>query len=85
MVAKPSDVKKWQADPHPLQTEADTFGQLKKVVKDQDGKTLINKKNRHQIKTTVIPGLRGAWSINFKTKKAAFGTDWVPQGINYPI
>ncbi|TLQ03848.1 hypothetical protein FEZ51_07495 [Pediococcus stilesii] len=81
MVDKPSDVKKWQADPRPLQTKADTLNQLKKVVKDQGGKTLINKKNRHQIKTTVIPGLRGAWSINFKTKKAAFGTDWVPQGI----
>ena len=29
----------------------------------------------------VIPGLRGAWSINAKTKKAGFGNNWVPQGV----
>ena len=29
----------------------------------------------------VIPGLRGAWSIDGKTKQAAFATKWTPQGL----
>lgn len=29
----------------------------------------------------VIPGLRGTWSINPKSGKAAFGTDWVHQVV----
>ncbi len=69
------EVKMWEADPRPLQSEKDA---LKKVM-------AINKKNKDVdltgLEMVVIPGLRGAWSINHETKKPAFGNDWVPQGL----
>lgn len=77
LVDEPSDVKKWEADPRPLQKESVVVKEIEK----------INKENKEQdvslksMQTIVIPGLRGAWSIDHKTKEAAFGTDWVPQGV----
>lgn len=77
LVDTPQEVEKWSADPRPLLQEA----AVKKEV------TKINRQNTSQdvsmagLTTVVIPGLRGAWSIDHQTKEAAFGTDWVPQGV----
>ena len=77
LVSRPQDVKMWQADPRPLQSE-------KAVIKQTNKLNLKNKGQDVSLKSmelVVIPGLRGAWSINPKTKKAAFGDDWIPQGV----
>ncbi|MCY9806588.1 hypothetical protein OXT66_03360 [Lentilactobacillus senioris] len=77
LVDEPRDVPKWTADPRPLQSEAAARKQF----------TSLNRENKSKhvsfsaLKFGVIPGLRGAWSINNQTNKAAFGTDWVPQGL----
>lgn len=76
LVAAPKDVTKWEADPRPLQSKQAALDQLK-TIKQVDGKGMDPK----NVQSIVIPGLRGAWSIDHKTKKAAFSTDWVPQGV----
>jgi hypothetical protein len=78
MVDSPKDVKKWEADPRALQSDNDAERQLRNLK--QATKADYGLMKTHA--TLVIPGLRGAWSINHKTGKAAFGTDWVPQGIS---
>lgn len=69
-------VKKWQADTKPLITQTEFDQNIRKVNQDNDGKTSL--KNWSSV---VIPGLRGAWSINHQTKKPTLGKDWVPQGL----
>ncbi|GEK29423.1 hypothetical protein [Furfurilactobacillus siliginis] len=69
-------VKKWQADTKPLITQAEFDQNIRKVNQDNSGKTKL--KNWDSV---VIPGLRGAWSINHQTKKPTLGKDWVPQGL----
>ncbi|MHA3066952.1 hypothetical protein [Lacticaseibacillus saniviri] len=71
------DVKKWEADPRPLQSDAAAKKQVTQIK--QSSKAASSLVEAH--KMVVIPGLRGAWSINYKTKKVAFGNDWVPQGV----
>lgn len=66
LVSRPQDVKMWQADPRPLQSE-------KAVIKQTNKLNLKNKGQDVSLKSmelVVIPGLRGAWSINPKTKKS---------------
>lgn len=77
LVDKPSDVKKWTADPRAMESESAVRKQFKTINKEYNDKYV----SMDGLKFGVIPGLRGAWSINTKTKKAAFGTDWVPQGL----
>ena len=77
LIDQATEVPKWEADPRPLQSEAVVIGQLKKLNRNRDNKDV----NLTAAKFVVIPGLRGAWSVNHKTKKAAFGTGWVPQGL----
>lgn len=76
MVAKPEAVKRWQADPRPLQPESVVTEQLNRLYDIDNDQALAAKFN-----TVVIPGLRGAWSIKTKTGKAGFGTNWTPQGV----
>lgn len=78
-VDKASDVKKWTADPRPMQSEKTAMAIFQKSFKAN--KEVKNKNTTKGVKLTTIPGLRGAWSVNHKTKKAAFGNDWVPQGL----
>lgn len=76
MVATAQEVPKWQADTHPLVKKQEIMQLLKKVNKaNKQGDSVSD------LKAVTIPGLRGAWSIDHKTKKAAFGNDWVPQGL----
>ena len=77
LIDQATEVPKWEADPRPLQSEAVVIGQLKKLNRNRDNKDV----NLTAAKFVVIPGLRGAWSVNHKTKKVAFGTGWVPQGL----
>ncbi|KRM71170.1 hypothetical protein FC34_GL001861 [Lacticaseibacillus brantae DSM 23927] len=77
MVASSKDVKKWTADTKPLQSNAAVEKQLNRLTQA----TKADKDLMATQATIVIPGLRGAWSINHKTGKAEFGTDWVPQGV----
>jgi hypothetical protein len=76
-VDQASDVKKWEADPRPLQSQKAATKKLADITQPgKDQKDLAS-----AAKFVVIPGLRGAWSIDAKTKKAGFGNNWVPQGI----
>lgn len=72
MVPNQSSIKKWEAS-------TDSLVQEKMVLND------LQKRNKSlkgiPIKTFVIPGIRGAWSLDYQTKKASFGTNWVPQGL----
>lgn len=77
LIDKASEVPKWEADPRPLQSEKVVLNKLKKLNRDNNNKDV----SLTDGKLIVIPGLRGAWSIDHKTKKAAFGTGWVPQGL----
>ena len=77
LIDKASEVPKWEADPRPLQSEKVVLKKLKKLNRKNDNKDV----SLTDGKLIVIPGLRGAWSIDHKTKKAAFGTGWVPQGL----
>lgn len=77
LVDQPSDVKKWEADPRPLQSKSAAIKQIKAIGQSDP----LEKRAATNAKLVVIPGLRGAWSINAKTKKAGFGNNWVPQGI----
>lgn len=75
LVDSPNMVEKWKADTKALQTDRQAMNQLKaNLNKNSDI-------NLEGTKLIVIPGLRGAWSINPKTNAAAFGTNWVPQGL----
>lgn len=71
-----SQVKKWTAEQHALLTD-DQFDQMVSKYSDKKITGMTKGKNR----TVIIPGLRGGWSINHDTKKASFGTNWVPQGL----
>ncbi|MCZ2491414.1 DUF805 domain-containing protein [Dellaglioa carnosa] len=71
-----SQVKKWTAEQHALLTD-EQFNQMVSKYSDKKITGMTKGKNR----TVIIPGLRGAWSINHDTKDAAFGTNWVPQGL----
>ncbi len=77
LVDQPSDVKKWEADPRPLQSKSAAIKQIKAIGQSDP----LEKRAATNAKLVVIPGLRGAWSINAKTKKAGFGNNWVPQGF----
>lgn len=77
LVDQPADVKKWEADPRPLQSEQTAVKRIKEIPQSAQLGNRIAKGT----KLVVIPGLRGAWSINAKTKRAGFGTNWVPQGV----
>lgn len=77
LVDQPSDVKKWEADPRPLQSKSAAIKQIKAIRQSNP----LEKRAATNAKLVVIPGLRGAWSINAKTKKAGFGNNWVPQGF----
>ena len=77
LVDQPSDVKKWEADPRPLQSKSAAIKQIKAMGQSDP----LEKRAATHAKLVVIPGLRGAWSINAKTKKAGFGNNWVPQGV----
>lgn len=77
LVDQPSDVKKWEADPRPLQSKSAAIKQIKAIGQSDP----LEKRAATNAKLMVIPGLRGAWSINAKTKKAGFGNNWVPQGF----
>lgn len=77
LVDQPSDVKKWEADPRPLQSKSAAIKQIKAIGQSNS----LEKRAATNAKLVVIPGLRGAWSINAKTKKAGFGNNWVPQGF----
>ena len=77
LVDQPSDVKKWEADPRPLQSKSAAIKQIKAIGQSNP----LEKRAATNAKLVVIPGLRGAWSINAKTKKAGFGNNWVPQGF----
>ena len=77
LVDQPSDVKKWEADPRPLQSKSAAIKQIKAIGQSDP----LEKRAATNAKLVVIPGLRGAWSINAKTKKAGFGNNWVPQGV----
>lgn len=77
LVATPDQVPKWEADPRPLQAESVVRDQLKQLNRHQENKGI----SFDESSFLVIPGLRGAWSIDYQTKQAAFGTDWVPQGL----
>lgn len=77
LVDQPSDVKKWEADPRPLQSKSAAIKQIKAIGQSNP----LEKRAATNAKLVVIPGLRGAWSINAKTKKAGFGNNWAPQGF----
>lgn len=77
LVATPDQVPKWEADPRPLQAESVVRDQLKQLNRHQENKGI----SFDESSFLVITGLRGAWSIDYQTKQAAFGTDWVPQGL----
>lgn len=77
LVDQPSDVKKWEADPRPLQSKSAAIKQIKAIGQSDP----LEKRAATDAKLVVIPRLRGAWSINAKTKKAGFGNNWVPQGV----
>ncbi|KMO57792.1 hypothetical protein PZ00_00005, partial [Lacticaseibacillus rhamnosus] len=77
LVDQPADVKKWEADPRPLQSEQTAVKRITEIPQSAQLGNRIAKGT----KLVVIPGLRGAWSINAKTKRAGFGTNWVPQGV----
>ena len=77
LVSKPKDVKMWEADPRSLQSESAALKQIKKINNENKGQDI----SLNKMELVVIPGLRGAWSINPKSGKATFGTDWVPQGV----
>jgi hypothetical protein len=72
MVLQASDVPKWTADQGQLVTKETVMSQV--VLRNDMLKNV-------DVESFIIPGLRGAWSINHKTKKAGFGNDWVPQGL----
>lgn len=77
LVDTPNLVSKWEADPRPLQSEEAVRCQLEALDNEQqDGQISLK-----AAEFIVIPGLRGAWSIDPVTRKAAFGTNWVPQGL----
>lgn len=77
MIDKSYDVPKWEADARPLLSTKEVKNQLSKIGQDD-----VKLKNPFlEARLIVIPGLRGAWSIDSKTKKASFGNDWVPQGV----
>lgn len=65
------DVPKWEADRHAL---------IPEKVWQKKSKTYFDTSEIWDY--IVIPGLRGAWSIDAKTKQAAFGTHWTPQGVD---
>ncbi|MFC4652818.1 hypothetical protein ACFO26_07830 [Lactococcus nasutitermitis] len=66
-----NQVPKWTASTSPLMNQ-----------KDWENKVLHHHiKKGTTVKDAVIPGLRGAWSINPKTGKAAYASKWTPQGI----
>jgi hypothetical protein len=72
MVLQASDVPKWTADQGELVSKETALNQM--ILRNDEMKNV-------DMESFIIPGLRGAWSINHKTKKAAFGSDWVPQGL----
>lgn len=76
MIAKSSEVPKWTADPKPLVSQKNFEKNSVSRVK-ADGQKI----DPATISSIVIPGLRGAWSIDHQTKRASFGTNWVPQGV----
>lgn len=76
LVDQPTDVKKWQADPRPLQSESEAQKRITEIRQPSSSVHLAKK-----TKMAVIPGLRGTWSMDNKTRQAAFGTNWVPQGV----
>ncbi|AEV94778.1 YncE family protein [Pediococcus claussenii] len=81
MVAKKNNVPRWTSDSKALISEKQFNTIFLSANKKSAGNNGIGISEFPNISSTVIPGLRGGWSINKKTKKSAFGTDWVPQGI----
>lgn len=71
-----SKIPKWSADQEPLLTTS-AFNQTLTKFSRQNTQSLKPK----QIKTIVIPGLHGAWSLNHQTQKPSLGNNWVPQGL----
>ncbi|MGX7032943.1 hypothetical protein [Pediococcus argentinicus] len=69
-------VKKWQADTKPLISKQEFQHDLQQVSRSNGSNISFD-----QIQSIVIPGLRGAWSINHKTQQPVLGRDWVPQGL----
>lgn len=69
-------VPKWSADQEPLLTQAAFNQTVAKYSKNQLSKATLKK-----ARTVIVPGLHGAWSLNYQTKKAAFGSNWIPQGL----
>lgn len=71
-----SQVKKWSADQRSLLTDT----QFKRLVSTYSDKKITGMTKRKD-RTVIIPGLRGAWSINHVSKGVMFGNNWVPQGL----
>ncbi|CAH1851844.1 hypothetical protein [Convivina praedatoris] len=78
MIASAKDVPMWQADTHELVSEAE-FKHNFEIANHQGNKDA--RVPTDNITSIVMPGLRGAWSVDHKTKRASFGNNWVPQGI----
>lgn len=76
MIARSSEVPKWTADTRALVTKKN-FEQNSISRVKADGQKI----DPANVSSIVIPGLRGAWSVNHQTKQASFGTNWVPQGV----
>lgn len=75
LVDSPNAVEKWKADTRSLQSEKKAMDQIEDTINKDDNIDLEG------TKLIVIPGLRGAWSLDPKTNAAAFGANWVPQGL----
>lgn len=65
------DVPKWEANRQAL---------IPEKVWQKKAKTYFDTSDI--LDYIVIPGLRGAWSIDNRTKAATFGTHWTPQGVD---
>jgi hypothetical protein len=70
--SKESEIPQWEADPRPLFSDEDWRERSKDYFTNIELDDSIS---------IPIPGLRGAWSIDYETKKPAFGTHWTPQGL----
>jgi hypothetical protein len=67
--ATANEVPPWEADTNPLISDSDWKKRMRQYFKETAIKAYA-----------VIPGLRGAWSID-KAGEPAFGTFWTPQGL----
>ncbi|CAH1855207.1 hypothetical protein [Convivina intestini] len=78
MIVAAKDVPMWQADTQPLVSENEFKHNF--IEANHQGK-LATQLSPDDLSGIVLPGLRGAWSVDHRSRKASFGNNWVPQGI----